>query len=92
MASSTLCASPLSAIEQARLLGLLDALTGYLGAPGDWGYGTRLGRFTVEVLDLRHQVAAAPLEHALDEDQPAAREYVLTGDGDIRPLDATAEG
>jgi hypothetical protein len=34
------------------MLGLLDALSGYLGAPGDWGYGTQLGLFTMQVLAI----------------------------------------
>ncbi|MCD7099085.1 hypothetical protein [Stenotrophomonas sp. MMGLT7] len=57
-----LCTSPLTAIEQARLLGLLDALTGYLGAPGNWGYGTRLGKFAGDALDVRRAVATVHVE------------------------------
>lgn len=57
-----LCASALSPVEQARLLGLLDSLAGYLRSPGDWGYGTTLGNLTISVLNAREAVRAAPVE------------------------------
>lgn len=53
-----LCTTPLDAQERARLLGLLDALAGYLGAPGNWGYGTTLGKFAQAVLMVRNDVRA----------------------------------
>jgi hypothetical protein len=78
--------TPLDAQERARLLGLLDALAGYLGAPGDWGYGTRLGRFTVDVLALRHDVRQLGGE----QDTPVEPygEWRLTDAGDIEPMRA----
>ena len=60
--STQLCASPLSPVEQARLIGLLDSLAAYLGAPGDWGYGTTLGNLTITVLNARQAVRVAPVE------------------------------
>ena len=51
-----------SPVEQARLIGLLDSLAAYLGAPGDWGYGTTLGNLTISVLNARQAVRTAPVE------------------------------
>lgn len=48
-----LCNSPLTEVEQKRLLGLLDELAGFFGAPGDWGAETRLGKFASTSLSLR---------------------------------------
>jgi hypothetical protein len=52
MANAPLCNSPLNGKERQRLLGLVDALRGYLGSPGDWGYGTALGRLTIDMEEL----------------------------------------
>lgn len=49
---AALCRTPLNEIERARLLGLLQALAAYLGAPGDWGYGTRLSAYTQQTLEM----------------------------------------
>lgn len=64
MSAPPLTVSPLSVREQARLAGLLDALAGYLGRPGDWGYDTQLGLFTIQVQAIRQQVKAASPEPA----------------------------
>ncbi len=56
MNTPVLATTSLNAKEQARLLGLLDALAGYLGSPGDWGYGTQLGNFTIQVFAIRDAV------------------------------------
>lgn len=60
--SIPLCRSPLSIAEQQRLLGLLDALNGFLGRPGDWGYGTVLGNLAIVALNARADVASASVE------------------------------
>ncbi|MCE7510281.1 hypothetical protein [Alloalcanivorax xenomutans] len=58
-----LCASPLTEREAQELEGQLSDLARFLGAPGDWGYGTKLGRFTQEVhrllVDIRRGVVVA---------------------------------
>lgn len=64
MTDIPLCASGLSPDEKQRLLGLLTALAGFLGAPGDWGYGTRLSRFTWATLDICAAVRSAPTTEA----------------------------
>lgn len=67
-AITKLAALPINAVEQARILGLLDALCGYLGSPGYWGYGTRLGWFTSAALQLRAEVRADNAEERTDGD------------------------
>ncbi|MCP1375355.1 hypothetical protein [Dyella lutea] len=64
MSAPPLTVQPLSLREQARLTGLIDALAGYLGKPGDWGYDTQLGLFTIQVLAIRQQLKAATPEPA----------------------------
>lgn len=51
-----LCASPLDGGEAAQLLHRLRELNAFLGAPGDWGYRTQLGQFTLLSLDLENRV------------------------------------
>lgn len=51
-AKKPLCTHPLTEIERAILTVRLDDLGKFLSAPGDWGYGTRLGDLTVVVRDL----------------------------------------
>lgn len=52
-----LCISPLSESERARLLSLLDPLVRFLGAPGDWGYGTKLGDTTIRLIALKKEIS-----------------------------------
>lgn len=61
--------------EQQNLLQHITALSVVLGAPGDWGYGTRLGDLTLELLSLRAAVQEAPTREQLD----AAKESVDAG-------------
>lgn len=51
-----LVAHPLSDVEKARLLACLEPLLHYLGAPGDWGYETKLGRMTISLIELRNEI------------------------------------
>lgn len=46
-------AHPLSPHERATLALRLDDLLRFLGAPGDWGYDTELGGFTLMALRMR---------------------------------------
>jgi hypothetical protein len=54
--SQKLCSFDLSETECARLLDRIDALVQFLGAPGDWGYGTKLGDATLFLIDLQKAV------------------------------------
>ncbi len=49
----------LRASEKQVLLLRLDDLLRFLGAPGDWGYGTQLGAMTQRLIRLRRDIAAA---------------------------------
>ena len=51
-----LVACPLSEVEKARLLAYLEPLLRHLGAPGDWGYETKLGRMTIRLSELRNDI------------------------------------
>jgi hypothetical protein len=66
-ADMALCSSPLSYDEAVRMEAELMPLLRYLGSPGDWGYGTKLGRLTEVLHGLRGEIrqsgkAAAALE------------------------------
>ena len=52
----------LRASEKTALLMRLDDLLRFLGAPGDWGYNTQLGKMTLRLIELRRNVAAAEAE------------------------------
>ncbi len=54
-----LVGNPLSEAEKTKLLERINHLLGYLGAPGDWGYETKLGVFTEQLYSLRSEVQAA---------------------------------
>ena len=47
---------PLSASEKVRWLDALDALLRYAGAPGDWGYESKLGLTTDHLHKLRAEI------------------------------------
>lgn len=49
--------SPLSSEERETLLRLTEDLARYLGSPGDWGYGTKLGDLTIYLTRLRVEIA-----------------------------------
>ncbi|MGD9539069.1 MAG: hypothetical protein AB7P52_17690 [Alphaproteobacteria bacterium] len=49
----------LSEAEHHKLLDRLDLLLQFLGAPGDWGYGTELGALTLQLIDVRRRLSAA---------------------------------
>lgn len=51
-----LVACPLSDVERDTLLAHLEPLLRYLGAPGDWGYETKLGRITIRLYELRNDI------------------------------------
>ena len=51
-----LCSSQLSAEERIRLDENLKPLLRFLGAPGDWGYETKLGRLTSVLDSLRREI------------------------------------
>lgn len=52
-----LVAHPLNEGEKAKLLLRLDDLLKFLGSPGDWGYGTKLGALTQQLTILRREIA-----------------------------------
>ncbi len=51
-----IAACPLSDGERARMLMHLDQLLRYLGAPGDWGYESKLGLMTIRLSELRNEI------------------------------------
>lgn len=51
-----LAACPLSGRERDTVLGHLDLLLRYLGAPGDWGYESKLGQMTIRLAELRNEI------------------------------------
>lgn len=51
-----LCGSALTAEARARLDENLKSLLRFLGAPGDWGYDTQLGRLTILLDGLRRDI------------------------------------
>lgn len=51
-----LCCSPLDLPEKLRLAEAMAPLIQFLGAPGDWGYGTRLADLTIYLKQLRHDL------------------------------------
>lgn len=57
-----LSSSPLSKEEVLRLEANLMPLLRYLGAPGDWGYETKLGRLTQVLHGLRSDIRKASLQ------------------------------
>lgn len=59
-----LSASPLSDREREILLLRLDDLVRFLGAPGDWGYQSKLGRWAQRLHALRNEVANAKTKQA----------------------------
>jgi len=59
-----LCACPLSPEEAIRLEAYLRPLLQYLGAPGDWGYQSKLGRLTQVLHALRAEIVQAGNEAA----------------------------
>lgn len=65
--SMPLCASPLSYDEAVRLEASLMPLLRYLAAPGDWGYGTKLGRLTEVLHGLRAGIRQAGKDAAVQE-------------------------
>ena len=50
--STLLAATPLTDREVLELDMRLAGLARFLGAPGDWGYGTKLGTFSLDVIRL----------------------------------------
>lgn len=62
-----LCTSPLSYDEAVRLEAELMPLLRYLGSPGDWGYGTKLGRLTEMLHGLRAEIRQAGKAAAVHE-------------------------
>ncbi len=67
MSTTPLSSSPLSREEAARLLENLMPLLRYLGAPGDWGYKSRLGMLTQQLQELRSDIINAMAEAPKDE-------------------------
>ena len=62
-----LCASPLSMDEVIQLESNIMPLLRYLGSPGDWGYGTKLGRLTEVLHGLRSEIRQAAKNAATAE-------------------------
>lgn len=51
-----LVASPLSEVDRAVLVWLVGHLADFLRAPGDWGYGTKLGHLTERLIEVRREL------------------------------------
>lgn len=51
-----LVASPLSDVDKAVLARLVGHLADFLRAPGDWGYGTKLGDLTERLIEVRREL------------------------------------
>lgn len=47
---------PLRDAERDTVLAHLDPLLRYLGAPGDWGYESKLGQMTIRLNELRNEI------------------------------------
>jgi hypothetical protein len=47
--------------EKDRLLENLYPLIKYLGAPGDWGYGTELAKLTIYLHELKQEIIKQPV-------------------------------
>ena len=56
-----LVAHPLNERERTTLVMRLDDLLKFLGAPGDWGYETKLGVMTQQLIALRRDIAKSPV-------------------------------
>lgn len=67
-----LAACPLTTREKETLLVRVNDLLRFLGAPGDWGYGTRLGDLTLDLLSLRAQIGGTATREELDAREDAA--------------------
>lgn len=67
-----LAACPLSYDETVKLEGNLMPLLRYLGSPGDWGYGTKLGRLTEVLHGLRAEIRQAGKAAAVSESTEGA--------------------
>ena len=51
-----LSAGTLSDVDRAVLVRLVGHLADFLRAPGDWGYGTKLGDLTDRLLEVRREL------------------------------------
>ena len=51
-----LVASQLSEVDRAVLIRLVGHLADFLRAPGDWGYGTKLGDLTDRLIAVRREL------------------------------------
>ena len=49
--------SALSSEERAKWINVLDPLLKYAGAPGDWGYGSKLGQLIQVLTRARAEIA-----------------------------------
>lgn len=48
---------PLNQSERERWLDVLSVILRYAGAPGDWGYESKLGMTTKHLIELRQEIA-----------------------------------
>lgn len=55
-----LLAQPLNERERESMLAHMDAFLLHLGAPGDWGYETKLGVLTLRLREVRYEILRAP--------------------------------
>ena len=51
-----LAESRLSIAEMEKWINVLDQLLRYAGAPGDWGYGSKLGLLTKHLIQVRQEI------------------------------------
>lgn len=68
-----LCSSALSFDEALRFEAELAPVMRYLGRPGDWGYGTKLGELTITLHKLREEIKQAGKDAAVREASDEAR-------------------
>ncbi len=55
-----IAACPLSDVERGKLLAYLQMLLQFLGAPGDWGYESKLGQMTIRLTELQSEILRSP--------------------------------
>lgn len=79
-----LCGSPLSYDEAVKFEANLMPLLRYLGSPGDWGYGTKLGRLTEVLHGLRAEIRQAGKAAAVLETTEVAENADCHIDRDVR--------
>ena len=74
-----LTSHPLNAAEREKLLDQIGYVLGYLGAPEDWGYESKLGQTTIRLMELRTAILR---EGSVPAERPPAMTHM---EGDVEP-------